>query len=288
MNLQCLTLPFFASLPSLNRADSSVLKGALSDDIFSTAERRLIIPKCPPGYVDITDGNAHWWSCAIGCPTEEPWVDDHCNCACFAPKKGLDGSANISSLFDESQGLPASPSPRSWLNTTYSSAVTNNTQSGVQTQLGSRPLSFFAEDKFTASQGNTGSPEEGNVGTGLIAGVVSITALVLLVLVISVVTFVWKSPQPKRPVVDGHLRSASKASTATIPRPSDTYKNEMAPPNPRLCWHLEAGTASLEDSGQFASTAGLTHAVSYGSPTIWNQLHASRELCKAEITSIDL
>lgn len=290
MKLQYLDLPGVLILLSLDVADGSILKGTSSDDSFSKVllvHRGLTTPNCPPGYVDVTGGNAHWWSCAIGCPTEEPWVDDHCNCACVAPKKESNELPTISSVLAESQGIPLSPTSRSWLNASNSSATINNTQTGVQTQLASRPLSFFAEEKSEALQGKVGSPEESSTN-GLIAGIVSITALVLLVLVIAVVTFIWKTPQQKRPIVDSHLRSASKASTASVPRPVDTYLHEMSPPNPKLCWHLDAGYSPSEEAGQFASTAGSIHAISYGTPAIWSTLHASGDLCKAEITSIDL
>jgi len=41
------------------------------------------VAKCPGGFVDRTNGQAHFWQCGQSCERGAPWVDDCCMCACL-------------------------------------------------------------------------------------------------------------------------------------------------------------------------------------------------------------
>lgn len=44
---------------------------------------------CPSGYIDHTNGHAHWWQCGKekSCPGSFPWSDADCGCACVLPSE---------------------------------------------------------------------------------------------------------------------------------------------------------------------------------------------------------
>lgn len=37
---------------------------------------------CDSGYMDVTDGNYHWWACGVDCEGGTHWTDVRCLCAC--------------------------------------------------------------------------------------------------------------------------------------------------------------------------------------------------------------
>ena len=57
-------------------------------------------PGCPPGWFDVTGGNANYWACGDKCTVQREWTDDSCNCACRQCPPGTYSQAGWTSCGD--------------------------------------------------------------------------------------------------------------------------------------------------------------------------------------------
>ncbi|CAK9100487.1 unnamed protein product [Durusdinium trenchii] len=69
---------------------------------LQTDSQRLVQAQCKPGYSDVTNGQAYYWSCAHYCEGGKYYATKGCICACLTPKQeevwlasgGVAGSAD--------------------------------------------------------------------------------------------------------------------------------------------------------------------------------------------------
>ena len=72
---------------AMDQADSSgALRGARHLQVKDSTN--LFEPQCKPGYVDVTGGQAYYWSCAFYCEGGAYFSTPFCRCACQLPQTG--------------------------------------------------------------------------------------------------------------------------------------------------------------------------------------------------------
>eukprot|EP00438_Fugacium_kawagutii_P029720 Skav204905 [mRNA] locus=scaffold1926:298088:299101:+ [translate_table: standard] len=62
--------------------DGAFLRGSRN---LQTSSMRTVVPRCKPGYSDVTSGRAFYWSCAFYCEGGEYYATTGCACACQTP-----------------------------------------------------------------------------------------------------------------------------------------------------------------------------------------------------------
>eukprot|EP00438_Fugacium_kawagutii_P019854 Skav227949 [mRNA] locus=scaffold146:581915:582928:+ [translate_table: standard] len=62
--------------------DRAFLRGSRN---LQTSNVRTVVPRCKPGYNDVTSGRAFRWSCAFHCEGGEYYATTGCACACQTP-----------------------------------------------------------------------------------------------------------------------------------------------------------------------------------------------------------
>lgn len=63
------------------------LRGARNLQSTGTSDTNTVVPRCRPGYRDVTNGQAFVWSCAFHCEGGQHYATTGCACACQTPEQ---------------------------------------------------------------------------------------------------------------------------------------------------------------------------------------------------------
>lgn len=126
-------------------------------------------PKCPPGYVDHTQGKAYLWRCGEKC-VGQAWADIVCHCACVLPSQCLEAKGEDTCVveYEKTGVMPTSqPGDKDSVSTTRTIVTGGSTvggSTGGSVGSGSASSVGGSSAATTGGSGSSGGSSGGSNG----------------------------------------------------------------------------------------------------------------------------